>query len=307
MKKVLSPLLVAIMLLMMVAAAAEDSVSAFYQNGTLTINASVSQRCTVSIDNNVTNRWVGGELSTVTIYETYTEGTHTVHLYNSLGEMVASCSFKVTDHMPMRIVGRAASCTTEGLTDGMVCQICGKTITEQTVIQATGHALTHWTPADENKHVRTCTRCEADVETASCTDADLCVVCGRVGDALNAAQCFALAEAIKDETMTVISEVSADALPDQIVARRQDVNDNLSVMTVAIVKDGAAIQPTSALTVTMPSAEINGYKLVMVKATVEDDQTVIAEEEISVTVSGNNASFTVDFTGADAAYIRLEK
>lgn len=307
MKKVLSMLLVAMMLLMMVAAAAEDSVSAFYQNGILTINASVSQRCTISVDNNATNKWVGGELSTITIHQTYTEGTHTVHLYNSLDEMVASCSFKVTDHTAMKIAGRAATCTTDGLTDGKVCQICGKIITEQTVIQATGHALTHWTPADEKKHVRTCTRCEADVETASCTDANLCVVCGRVGDALNAAQCFALTDAIKDETMTVIADVSAGALPDQIVARRQDVNDNLSVMTVAIVKGGEAVQPMSTLTVTMPSVEINGYRLVMVKETVVDGQTVIAEEELNVTVSDNNATFTVDFTGADAAYIRLEK
>lgn len=42
-------------------------------------------------------------------------------------------------HTPQVIKGVEATCTTDGMTDGSVCSVCGTVITEQTVISAKGH------------------------------------------------------------------------------------------------------------------------------------------------------------------------
>ena len=72
----------------------------------------------------------------------------------------------LADHTPVTVPGTPATCTAEGLTDGVKCGECGKTLTAQTVIPKTAHTYGAWTVT----RPATCT--ENGVETRYCT------VCG---------------------------------------------------------------------------------------------------------------------------------
>lgn len=69
-----------------------------------------------------------------------------------------------TYHPPKTVQGKAATCTETGLTDGEVCEKCGKTLTAQESIKALGHNYTSVvTPAtctQAGYTTYTCTRCE---------------------------------------------------------------------------------------------------------------------------------------------------
>ena len=54
-------------------------------------------------------------------------------------------------HTEKPVTGYAATCTVDGLTDGVVCDVCGKTLKAQEVIRAGGHG-----DADENGRCDTC-------------------------------------------------------------------------------------------------------------------------------------------------------
>ncbi len=69
-------------------------------------------------------------------------------------------------HTEDTVPGKAATCTEDGLTDGIVCSVCGETIQEQEVIPSTGH-----------------TEVEVAGKAATCTEDGLtagskCSVCG---------------------------------------------------------------------------------------------------------------------------------
>ena len=72
----------------------------------------------------------------------------------------------LADHTPVTVPGTPATCTATGLTDGVKCGECGKTLTAQTVIPKTAHTYGAWTVT----RPATCT--ENGVETRYCT------VCG---------------------------------------------------------------------------------------------------------------------------------
>lgn len=54
--------------------------------------------------------------------------------------------------------GKNATCTEAGLTEGEHCSECGKVLTEQKVIPASGHSFGNWT-MEENRRFRTCAVC----------------------------------------------------------------------------------------------------------------------------------------------------
>lgn len=79
------------------------------------------------------------------------------------------------EHTPVKIDGRAATCTTDGLTDGEKCKECGKITVEQKVIPATDHK---WKKV--SSVAATCTsyahedyECEYDGCTAKKTETDV--------------------------------------------------------------------------------------------------------------------------------------
>ena len=85
----------------------------------------------------------------------------------------AGCGFHYMEdtpelgHAPNPVPGKAATCTENGLTEGVVCERCGDTLTEQTVLPAAGHTFGEWTvsvPASveaEGEETRVCAVCGA--------------------------------------------------------------------------------------------------------------------------------------------------
>ena len=77
-----------------------------------------------------------------------------------------------TEHTPVTIPGKAATCTEDGLTEGSKCSVCDAVIQAQEIIPATGHTWSEWTVTQEptctdgGTEVRTCSACGAE-ETRS--------------------------------------------------------------------------------------------------------------------------------------------
>ncbi len=64
-------------------------------------------------------------------------------------------------HKIVTIPAVAATCITDGKTEGTECSVCHKVITPQTVIPATGHSWGEWTYDNETNHTRKCKNCTA--------------------------------------------------------------------------------------------------------------------------------------------------
>ena len=68
-------------------------------------------------------------------------------------------------HTPETVLGKEATCTEDGLTDGSRCSVCGATLTEQTVISALGHDFGEWETVESpsctegGSEKRVCKRC----------------------------------------------------------------------------------------------------------------------------------------------------
>lgn len=75
-------------------------------------------------------------------------------------EICANCGEtqgQAHDHTPVTVTGTEATCTQTGLTDGVACADCGKTVKPQTMISALGHSYSEAT-------------CEAAATCADCGD-----------------------------------------------------------------------------------------------------------------------------------------
>ncbi|MBQ9879141.1 MAG: dockerin type I repeat-containing protein [Clostridia bacterium] len=72
-----------------------------------------------------------------------------------------------TDHTPETVAATPATCTTDGLTEGTKCSVCGEWIKAQETVPATGHAWGEWKEINENEHQRVCANDSSHVETAA--------------------------------------------------------------------------------------------------------------------------------------------
>ena len=69
-----------------------------------------------------------------------------------------------------RTEGYQPTCTEDGITDGFVCEVCGKTIVEQIVIEALGHKVEEWivdkeaTETEEGLRHGVCVNCGEEIE-----------------------------------------------------------------------------------------------------------------------------------------------
>ncbi len=94
----------------------------------------------------------------------YVYDEYTIQVYGESGLTLAGFNY-IHDHVPETVPGTAAKCEEAGLTDGAICSVCGKVLTPQQEIPATGHTFGSWTvktaattKAAEVQH-RTCTVC----------------------------------------------------------------------------------------------------------------------------------------------------
>ena len=100
--------------------------------------------------------------------ETYWDGYLPVCTLDSGATMMDPGKLPIEGHTAVTDAAVAAACETTGLTEGSHCSICGKVLTEQTVVPATGHtAVTDAAAA-------------AACETTGLTEGSHCSVCGKV-------------------------------------------------------------------------------------------------------------------------------
>ena len=115
-------------------------------------------------------------------------GGYTTNTCTLCGHTTVTDKLEAFGHTVEILTGKAATCTENGLSEGKRCTVCGKTLTAQVVIPASGH-----TDADKNF---ICDVCGEDLCTvhseeiipgkpATCTEAGLtdgkrCSVCGEI-------------------------------------------------------------------------------------------------------------------------------
>ncbi len=86
-------------------------------------------------------------------------------------EVVETKIIPIIGHIEKAVAGKEATCTSDGLTEGLECSVCGDTLVEQTVIPAIGHTAGEWqtendaTCTTQGKQYCICMVCNEVVET----------------------------------------------------------------------------------------------------------------------------------------------
>ena len=119
---------------------------------------------------------------------TCTDAGYTTYTCSVCGHSYVADNKAALGHTETTVPGKAATCTEDGLTDGVICTVCGETITAQTVIASGGH-----TDADKNYICDVCDEdlCTDHIEEAvpgkspTCTETGLtegkkCSICGEI-------------------------------------------------------------------------------------------------------------------------------
>ena len=104
---------------------------------------------------------------TVTAPTCVAEG-YTTYYCSDCGDYYVADKIPALGHTEITVPGKAATCTTSGLTDGKICSVCGTVTVAQTTISALGH-----TEITVSGKAATCT-------TSGLTDGKKCSVCGTV-------------------------------------------------------------------------------------------------------------------------------
>ena len=95
----------------------------------------------------------------------------TTHTCSTCGNSYADAYVDALGHSEESIPGKAATCTTTGLTEGKKCSVCGEIITAQRVIPAKGHTSGAWSIDQDStctasgvKH-QICSECKVTIKT----------------------------------------------------------------------------------------------------------------------------------------------
>ena len=132
---------------------------------TYSINDTFTEVTAIGVCLNDASHTIAAETVTVTSVDkaaTNDEGKSVTRYYVTFtNEYFTATYYDISncEHEEVVDTGYAATCTTDGLTDGKHCSICGEVTEEQNVIPAFGH-----TPGD----------------AATCTEAQICTVCQAV-------------------------------------------------------------------------------------------------------------------------------
>ena len=93
---------------------------------------------------------------------------YTTYYCSDCGDYYVADKIPARGHTEITVPGKAATCTTSGLTDGKICSVCSTVTVAQTTISALGH-----TEITVSGKAATCT-------TSGLTDGKKCSVCGTV-------------------------------------------------------------------------------------------------------------------------------
>ena len=191
---------------------ASSAVNIQVNSGAAVAEVAVSSTAGAAITNNGTvsnvsaaNEEAQRNITTAGSSSTPTASTH-IHTWNSGTETtaptctvagtktvactVADCGATKTEAIPAKghtvvtDAAVAATCTTEGKTEGSHCSVCSAVLKAQKTIAVLGHDWGDWTKADDQNHTRTCKRDSTHTETAAhtvVTDAAVKATCTTAG------------------------------------------------------------------------------------------------------------------------------
>ena len=106
---------------------------------------------------------MGHDYKSVVTAPTCTEQGYTTYTCTRCDSTYKDTYVNALGHSEVTIPGKEATCTTDGLTEGRKCSVCGTVTVKQEVIKATGHdyksTVTAPTCTEQGYTTHTCTRC----------------------------------------------------------------------------------------------------------------------------------------------------
>ena len=206
-----------------------------------------------------------------------------------------------TGHTQETIPGKAATCTQDGLTDGVKCSVCGEILVEQEVIKATGHHYVdgvctncgakdpNYVPPTENPDPDPSTPVDPE-PSAPVTGGDVTVDNNTDNQITvgNADQVFEANTVITVESVTqgVIFDTVKEALKDVVSDMK-----HTAILDITATLDGKAVQPDGKVQMTFAIPEhlsADNLKLFYVS---DDGKTT---EEIAITVNKDARTVTAN-------------
>lgn len=198
-----------------------------------------------------------------------------------------------TEHTPVVVPAKAATCTETGLTEGSKCQRCGKTLTAQETIPALGH---DWNTTSTG--VDNCVNVSFRHENETIT---LCPICG-----------------VQNGTQR-LNKVTLYTAHAKLVVLRGVLENGMEAMTVAFYEPGissvtacqrcGAVRDSFSSGASLPQAAENAH--FTVDASLVDGYTVMlvqadgTETVLTPGISDGKAIFDVDMKGQGARLLHL--
>ena len=221
---------------------------------------------------------------------------------------------EATGHIVIVDAAVAATCTTDGKTEGSHCSVCNAVFMEQTEIKATGHSFGSWMKLNDAQHQRICANDNSHVEREDhqWNDGEVtkeatinnegektftCTVC-------HATKAEPIKEPsqedIKDETTDITISFSSGTFDAGVTLKVQEVKDNkplldetytsVTAFNIFTFASDKKVQPKSTVTVKIPIPE--NYKVDAIEVYHIADNG--AKEKVSIRIENDYIIFTAD-------------
>ncbi len=207
----------------------------------------------------------------------------------------------VTGHTQETIPGKAATCTQDGLTDGVKCSVCGEILVEQEVIKATGHHYVdgvctncgakdpNYVPPTENPDPDPSTPVDPE-PSAPVTGGDV-ILDNNTDNRITVGNADKVFEA---NTVITVESVTQGKIYDTVKEALKDVvadMKNTAILDITATLNGKPVQPNGKVQMTFAIPEnlsVDNLKLFYVS---DDGKTT---EEIAITVDKDARTVTAN-------------
>ena len=193
-------------------------------------------------------------------------------------------------HSEKWVSGTPPTCTSTGLTDGLMCEWCGAVLKAQTEIPKIDHVYSMWVPNGSGKHFASCLYCgnkidaacekvQLPIKSTSGAAVILCPVCGDCSGA----------------TATAVKGLKVgEGAPYRGTLRvwNIDAGDGNKYLAVSFDRFGKIMQPEGEVSVTLPD-DLKGTTA-----------GVISADGNVKTVQESNGTLKLDFTGSQVVVLK---
>ena len=188
------------------------------------------------------------------------------------------------------------TCSSEGYTT-YTCKVCGhKKVTDK--VNQLSHWYDLWEPTGNGKNSAPCKRTGCSyVKTTACVDWSFKLISAGAEEAEAYSVCPVCGETSEGGRLELVKEASATPVtgwtPEgDLVLRCGELNNGEKLICVGFEFDARLVCPSGDTKFTIPAELVEGCKLMLLNKNGE-------EKELKVQTSGDNVTFTLDFTYAD--------